>query len=112
MDQPVKMWSKPDTFIKSSFLIVEYLPNIRTIVRIVQHLRNHESYKPQTQDRGVQLLRGVANMEEDILMSVKNQAGTSSRRLARQHNHVTMCKNFSVCSLGIYHVDRNFANRF
>jgi hypothetical protein len=52
--------------------------NIRTIVRIVQDLRDHGSYKPQTQDRGVQRPRRVANIEEDILSSVEDQPGTTS----------------------------------
>jgi hypothetical protein len=62
-------------------------------VRIVQHLRVHGSYKPQVQDRGVQRPHRVANTEEDTLRRVEHhQPGTSSRRLARQHNisHTTV----------------------
>jgi hypothetical protein len=50
-----------------------------TIVRIVQHLRDHGSYKLQAQDRGVQRLRRVPNMEEDILSSVEDQSGNYTR---------------------------------
>jgi hypothetical protein len=48
-------------------------------VRIVQHLRDHGSYKLQAQDRGVQRLRRVPNMEEDILSSVEDQSGNYTR---------------------------------
>jgi hypothetical protein len=65
---------------KSSFLIMEYRKFVSTIVRIVQHLRDHGSYKSQIQNRR------VANVEEGILSSVEDQPGTSSTRLARQHN--------------------------
>jgi predicted DNA-binding protein (UPF0251 family) len=85
VDKPVKTRSKPDTFIKSSFLPNPRIPNIRTIVRIVQHLRDHGSYKPQIQDRSVQRPRRAASTEEDIL-KISHQVCTSSRRLARQHN--------------------------
>jgi hypothetical protein len=86
VDKPVKTRSKPDTFIKSSFLPnPRIIINIRTIVRIVQHLRHHGSYKPQIQDRGVQRPRRAASTEEDIL-KISHQVCTSSRRLARQHN--------------------------
>jgi hypothetical protein len=42
------------------------IPNIRTIVRVVQHLRDHGFYKAQTQDRG-------AKMKQDIWSNVEDQ---------------------------------------
>jgi hypothetical protein len=65
---------------------MEYRKFVSTIVRIVQHLRDHGSYKSQIQNRRVRRLRRVANVEEGILSSVEDPPGTSSRRLARQHN--------------------------
>jgi hypothetical protein len=62
-----------------------YLSIDCTFVRIVQHRRDHGSYKPQTQDRGVQRPRR-GRSEEDILSSVEDQPGTSFTKLARQHN--------------------------
>jgi hypothetical protein len=49
------------------------IPNIRTIVRVVQHLRDHVFYKPQTQDRGGQRPDRVAKMRQDIWGNVENQ---------------------------------------
>jgi hypothetical protein len=44
-----------------------------------------------------------------IVSSVEDQPGT--RRLAGQHN-ISHSTQFSICSLAIYHLDRNFANGF
>jgi hypothetical protein len=49
------------------------IPNIRTIVRVVQHLRDHGFYKPQTQDRGGQCSDRVAKMKQDIWSNVEDQ---------------------------------------
>jgi hypothetical protein len=81
-------------------------------VRIVQHLRDHGSYKPQIQNRGVQRPRRVANMEEGILSSVEDQPVPVLENLdvsiifclanikdATIRYIRTMCKKFSVCNV-------------
>jgi hypothetical protein len=42
-------------------------------VRVVQGLRDHGFYKPQTQDRGGQRPDRVAKMRQDIWGNVENQ---------------------------------------
>jgi hypothetical protein len=89
------------------------IPNIRTIVRIVQHLRDGGSYKHQTQDRGVQRPRRVANMEEDLpVLEDLHVSITFHTVLFGEQLYPYHVKKFSVCNLVIYHVDRNFANGF
>ncbi|EEZ97620.1 hypothetical protein TcasGA2_TC012954 [Tribolium castaneum] len=58
------------------------LPNSHTFQSTVQHLREHSSFKPQTQDRSRARPQQIANVEDDILDAVAARPGT--RILNRQ----------------------------
>jgi hypothetical protein len=71
-------------------------------MRIVQHLRDHGFYKLQTQDRGVQRPRHVAN----IFSSVEDQPGTSSKKFANNISHSTIWRILKMQQLYPYYVQK------
>ena len=60
------------------------IPWARTFVSVVQHLRDHGSFKPQTHDRGRDRTERILQAEEQILERVEEEPDLSSRRLASE----------------------------
>ena len=51
---------------------------------MVQHLQDHGTFKPQTQDRGGDRIERIPQAEEQILEPVEEKTGISIRRLAAE----------------------------
>lgn len=60
-------------------------PAAGTFIKNVQHLRDHGTFKPQTQDRGRVRTRRILDVEPQILHTVEAEPGISTRRLAVRH---------------------------
>jgi hypothetical protein len=68
------------------------LPNARTFVNVVQHLRDFELFKMNKRDLGRQLEDRILVAEEVILYETKNQSSIYSASC-------NSTGSFSVCSL-------------
>ncbi|KAJ3666584.1 hypothetical protein Zmor_002021 [Zophobas morio] len=60
-------------------------PAVGTFIKNAQHLRDHGTFKPQTQDRGRVRTRRILDVEPKILHTVEAEPGISTRRLAIRH---------------------------
>ncbi|KAJ3651963.1 hypothetical protein Zmor_017967 [Zophobas morio] len=60
------------------------IPCARTFTSVVQHLRDHGTFKPQTHDRGRDRTERILQAEEEILECVEEDADISTRRLQLQ----------------------------
>jgi hypothetical protein len=61
------------------------LPNARTFVNVVQHLRDFARFEMNKCDLGCQREDCILVAEEEILHEIENQPGINTRRLA---NHL------------------------
>ena len=56
----------------------------RTFTSVVQHLRDHGTFKPQTQNLSRDWIERILQAEEQILERVEEEPDNSTRRLAAE----------------------------
>ena len=56
------------------------IPCARTFTSVVQHLRDHGTFKPQSHDRGRDRTERILQAEEEILEYVEEDSDNSTRR--------------------------------
>ena len=57
---------------------------MRTFISVLQHLRDHGNFKPQTHGRGRDRTERILQAEEQILERVEEEPDISTRRLAAE----------------------------
>ena len=57
---------------------------IRAFTSVIQHLRDHGTFKSQTHDRGRDIIERILQVEEQILERVEEKPDISTRRLAAE----------------------------
>lgn len=84
------------------------IPDSRTFSNTVQHLRDHGSFKLQTQDRGRARTGRILNVEPQILDAVEAEPSISTRRLALRFDvsQFTIWRTLNEQGLHPYHVQR------
>ena len=70
------------------------IPCARTFTSVVQHLRDHGSFKPQTHDRGRDRTERILQAEEQILERVEEKPDISTRRLAAEISFTVFSESY------------------
>ena len=85
------------------------IPSARTFTSVVQHLRDHNTCKPQTQqDRGHGRTERILQAEEQILERVEEESDISTRRIAAEVgvSQFVVHRTLKEQALDPYHVQK------